>query len=395
VEITNCHVHTFTQAHTPDRFLPWPVPALVRLRFIRWLLAWVARVFDKRRATALGRYAQIIETSYSKTQAEVFEIVRGFYPEGTRFVLLPMDMTMMNAGRVHVGIDEQHDEIIALRDAYPEGQLVPFAAVDPRHERIVEKTIALIEQQGFRGLKLYPPTGYHPFDKRLWPLYQYAEEHDLPVLTHCSRPASVQYRGQPTEEMRIDPVGENPLSGDRYELLTRFTDPDAYRPLLERHPRLRVCLAHFGGAGDWTRYLDRPWDAIKDVADPSWLTKILGMLRSGAYPNLWTDVSYTLYANDEHTYLLKALLSDPRVSSRVLFGSDFYVVENAELEERRRSVRLRAVLGEELFDTIARENPRRFLGEPREPVFPPVERAEGEPARSEQTDQEGTARLRF
>jgi uncharacterized protein len=87
------------------------------------------------------------------------------------------------------------------------------------------------------------------------------------------------------------------------------------------------------------------------------------MLRSGQYPNLWTDVSYTLYANDEHVYLLKALLSDPRVSSRVLFGSDFYVVENAELEERRRSVRLRAVLGEELFNTIARENPRRFLGE--------------------------------
>lgn len=86
------------------------------------------------------------------------------------------------------------------------------------------------------------------------------------------------------------------------------------------------------------------------------------MLRSGSYPNLWTDISYTLYANDEHVYLLKVLLSDPRVCSRVLFGSDFYVVENAELEERRRSVRLRAVLGEELFNTIAHENPLRFLG---------------------------------
>src|SRR5712691_11237676 len=87
------------------------------------------------------------------------------------------------------------------------------------------------------------------------------------------------------------------------------------------------------------------------------------MLRAGSYPNLWTDISYTLYANDEHVYLLKVLLSDPRVSSRVLFGSDFYVVENAELEERRRSVRLRAMLGEDVFDAIARENPKRFLGE--------------------------------
>jgi hypothetical protein len=80
-------------------------------------------------------------------------------------------------------------------------------------------------------------------------------------------------------------------------------------------------------------------------------------------PRLGSKTSYTLYAGDEHVYLLKVLLSDPRVSIRVLFGSDFYVVENAELDERRRSVRLRSVLGEDLFNTIARENPSRFLGE--------------------------------
>ena len=128
-------------------------------------------------------------------------------------MLLPMDMTMMNAGRVHVGIDEQHDEIVALRDAYPEELLIPFAAVDPRHERIVDKTIALVERDRFRGLKLYPPTGYHPFDRRLWPLYEYAEARGLPVMTHCSRPSSVKYRGDPTPEMRIDPVSDEPLRG--------------------------------------------------------------------------------------------------------------------------------------------------------------------------------------
>jgi uncharacterized protein len=289
--------------------------------------------------------------------------VRGFYPEGTRFVLLPMDMTKMNAGGVAVGIDEQHEEIAALRSAYPDSTVIPFATVDPRHEGIVEKTIALIERRGFRGLKLYPPTGYHPYDRRLWPLYEYAQDRNLPVLTHCSRPASVQYRGEPTDEMRTDPVTGGKLNLGRFELLTLFTDPDAYRPLFERYPRLRICLAHFGGAGDWSRYLDKPWHSATDPANKSWLAKILDMLRSGEYPGLWTDISYTLYANDEHVYLLKALLSNPKVSGRVLFGSDFYVVENAELEERRRSVRLRAVIGEELFNTIARENPRQFLGE--------------------------------
>jgi len=363
VEITNCHVHIFTQAHTPDRFLPWPIPQMVRIPPVRRILSWVARLIDRERKNALGRYAQIIETSYKKTQGEVFQIVRGFYPEGTRFVVLPMDMTKMNAGRVAVGMDAQHAEIAALRSECPDSIVIPFAAVDPRHDGIVEKTIALIEQHDFRGIKLYPPTGYHPFDPRLWPLYEYAQEHNLPVLTHCSRPASVQYRGTTTVEMRTDPVTGELLNIGRLELLTRFTDPDAYMPLLEKFPRLRICLAHFGGAGDWTRYLDNPWHSGTDASKKSWLAKILDMLRSGKYPNLWTDISYTLYANDEHVYLLKVLLSDRGVTARVLFGSDFYVVENAELEERRRSVRLRAVLGEELFNTVARENPRRFLGE--------------------------------
>ncbi len=152
------------------------------------------------------------------------------------------------------------------------------------------------------------------------------------------------------------------LNASRLELLTRFTAPDAYVPLLEKHPKLRVCLAHFGGAGDWTSYLDRPCHSGMDDSTKSWLAKIADMLRDGRYPNLQTDISYTLFANDEHLYLLKVLLCDPRISSRVLFGSDFYVVENAEAEERRRSVRLRALLGDELVKTIAQDNPNEYLG---------------------------------
>jgi uncharacterized protein len=62
-------------------------------------------------------------------------------------------------------------------------------------------------------------------------------------------------------------------------------------------------------------------------------------------------------------YLLKVLLSDERLRRRVLFGSDFYVVESAELEERHQSVRVRAVLGEELWQALAHDNPRTYLGE--------------------------------
>jgi uncharacterized protein len=228
---------------------------------------------------------------------------------------------------------------------------------------VVAKTITLLEEKMFRGIKLYPPIGYHPNDPVLWPLYDYAEKYGVPVLTHCSRPSTVQYRGAPTAEMRRDPASGDPFPDSRFDLLTRFTDPDAYVPILERHPQLRVCLAHFGGAGDWDSFLKHPWESEADSSKQSWLTKILRMIRSGDYPNLWTDIAYTLFADDEYAYLLKVLLSDDRIQSRTLFGSDFYVVENAELEERRRAVHIRAVVGEEVFWRIAETNPAEFLGE--------------------------------
>jgi uncharacterized protein len=69
------------------------------------------------------------------------------------------------------------------------------------------------------------------------------------------------------------------------------------------------------------------------------------MIKSGKYENLYTDIAYTLWANEEYLYLLKVLLSDERLRRRVLFGSYFHVVKSAEFEERWRSVRVRAVLG--------------------------------------------------
>jgi predicted TIM-barrel fold metal-dependent hydrolase len=358
--ITNCHTHTFTSRQTPDRFLPWPVTYLARLPGVRHLLNWIAAVFDPKRQGPLGRYAQILDTSYRKSQLEIFGIVQGFYPHGTRFVVLPMDMTYMGAGGLQESIDVQHEQLADLQRTHSD-IVIPFAAVDPRHPDIVNKTIALLRDGPFRGIKLYPPIGSHPNDPRLAALYDYAEEHGVPVMTHCSRPASVQFRGKPTVEMETDPITGNPLNLDRYHLLELFTNPDSYKPLLAAHPKLRVCLAHFGGAGDWESYLNRPWDG--DPTNMSWLAKILDMIRSGNYPNLWTDISYTLFAEDEYVYLLKVLLSDPRITERVLYGSDFYVVENAKLEERHRAVRIRAVLGEDLFNTIARDNPRTYLGE--------------------------------
>jgi predicted TIM-barrel fold metal-dependent hydrolase len=360
--LTNCHIHTFTVDHVPKRFAGI-FGALLRIRPLRLALLALMRAIGRAPRSRLARYAQILEVSHNRTQAQIFRIARGFYPQGTRFVVLPMDMEFMNAGRIEQSLAAQHDELRRLRDEYPE-LVLPFVAVDPRRPRVVATTIALLEEQGFRGIKLYPPLGYHPNDPALADLYRYAAEHQVPILTHCTR-RGVHLRGRPPEGLLRDPESGQPLAAVASdEPIARLADPDNYLPILRRHPKLKLCLAHFGGDEEWRKYLHDPWLAGAAGVDKSWLAKIADLIKSEAYENLYTDISYTVFADEEYVHLLKVLLSDERLRKRVLFGSDFYVVENAPLEERRLAVRIRSVLGEALFDTIARENPERFLCRP-------------------------------
>jgi uncharacterized protein len=336
MQLTNCHAHTFTHEHVPDRFVPRPLAFALRWDPLRRAVFALVRRFDRGRRSRIARYCRILEVSYNKTQRDVLDQVRSYYPFGTRFIVLPMDMEYMGAGKVKAPLAEQHAELREIAHQNGLRDLVlPFAAVDARRPDVVEETKRLIEEGGFRGIKLYPPLGYHPNDPELRPLYAFAAERGIPVLTHCSRPAGVAYRGEVTERMRRDPVTGERLELGRAQLLTRFTDPDSYVPILEAYPTLKICLAHFGGAGDWKSYLERPWSPDTDPAKKSWLAKILDLLRFGEHPSLYTDIAYTVFADEEYVHLLKVLLSDERVSSHVLFGSDFYVVENAKLEERR------------------------------------------------------------
>ncbi len=346
-QVTNCHIHVFTADHVPDRFAGLGGP-LLRIRPLRRALLPLLTRFDPSPRDRIERYARILEISHHRGQAEVFELVRAMYPTGTRFVVLPMDMTYLGAGRVRASVERQHAELAALRDANAD-VIIPFAAVDPRQEGVVERTIALIERDGFRGIKLYPPVGYDVADPRLEPLYAYAENRAIPVIAHCSR-YGVYFRG------RKHPVtGERlPLLG-RADVVARLADPDRFVPVLDAHPSLKLCLAHFGGQGEWDKFVARR------PGETSWLAKIVEMITAGRYENLYADVSYTLFAAARYVHVLNDLLDDARLRSRVLYGSDFYVVEDAELDEPRGLSLLKSVLGDDRFRAIAVENPSRFL----------------------------------
>jgi predicted TIM-barrel fold metal-dependent hydrolase len=362
--IYNCHIHLFTIDDVPDRFLPMGLPTLMRFRPFRSSLVWLMRRVNPFEARDLvERYANFVQVSYTAGREEgILARVRGYYPSDTRFVVLPMDMAWMEAGKVRRPYREQLQTLAKLRDEHPE-QVLPFITVDPRREGVLELVQEFVEVHRFRGVKLYPSLGFFPFDPALYPVYVYAQAHDLPVLVHCSRGGVYKRRVTPEDPAHHPKTGQ-PLDRSHPKHYSgHYADPDNYVEVLRDFPNLRLCMAHFGGDAEWQRWLRDEWRADSPPAAKSWLAKILDLIRSGDYPNLYTDISYTIFQIDDHLPILKVLLENQQVRERVLFGSDYYMVEQEALPERQLALRIRAALGEDRFWQIAWHNPRRFLGE--------------------------------
>ncbi len=340
--IYNCHCHLFTHRHIPNGYLPLFLVPLARIEPVRRLLGLGLRgLVPWSRNDRLQRIAAFIDTAFRERQADNFAELAGYYPDNSRFVVLPMDLALMEAGPVPVDIDAQHAELAALA-AEPGNRerLIPFAHIDPRREDALKRLRHWVETHRFRGLKIYPTLGYAPDHPRLMEeIYPYLCTHNLPLISHCS-PGSVVNK-------RLGAAASHALA-----------DPDRYLPVLQQFPNLRLCLAHFGGIDEWRRQL-----TPEPQSQPTWLGKILQLMESGRYPNLYADIAYTIFNVQEHLPLLSVLLERPAVRERVLFGSDFYMVKTQRYAEKRLSIDLRHQLGEAKFWQIAETNPRRFLGE--------------------------------
>jgi predicted TIM-barrel fold metal-dependent hydrolase len=337
----------------------------VRKNLVRWL-RWLNPFSDR---DLLERYANFLDISYLNSQREIFELLRGYYPLNTVFVVLPMDMDYMGAGKMPQPYEEQLAELEELCNSADYGeQIIPFIAIDPRRPGFMDLLTHWVEEHNFRGIKLYPNLGYYPSSPALAPLWQYAESRQLPIISHCS-PGGIFQKHLPNPQERINPLTGSLLASTSPRQFARhFADPDQYVPVLEKHPYLKLCLAHFGGDEEWLRYYQQPWLGVSGnrkagiASERSWFNKIVDLLRSEKYPNLYTDIAYTVFNLTDNMPLLKVILNDPLVRERVLFGSDYYMVEQERFEERRLSILLRSVVEEDLFGKIANENPRRFLG---------------------------------
>jgi uncharacterized protein len=353
--IYNCHIHTFRDCDIPEKFLPL---GLVRLmarnksfRLISKILNYLNPFTDN---DTFDKYVNFIKTGRLGSQEEIFKkCLEAYKHDDAAFFVLTMDMEFMGAGKVPRSYDGQLSELAELTKKYP--QLHAFVHIDPRRDGYLELFRKCVDEWGFKGLKIYPPIGYFPYDERLFPIYDYCQQMGIPVMAHCSPYNPTHFKGKYSDLYALLKPSHHPINvkgKNRKELCSQFTHPRNWLEVSARFPDLKVCFAHFGSAYYWERYLKKPNDA------GNWVNIIKELI--GEHPNFYADVSFTMH-DSEFFPVLKGMMNDDKLKDKILFGSDFYMVETKD-DEVSFVNDLRHHIGDALFMKMAFDNVIAYSG---------------------------------
>ncbi|WP_299764441.1 amidohydrolase family protein [uncultured Dokdonia sp.] len=449
----------------------------------------------------LERYLLMGRFSFYGSQKEVAQRALFQLPPGSKMVILPMDMEYMGAGKTKVtdAMLEDKDKKLAagwdesdfsntfryqMRELWDfvesrrknDGAYYPFLFLDPRRikaegesffkYRVVNNKMVLedcfvktyMEDRKFSGFKIYPALGYYVFDEHLLPLWRYAVENNIPIMTHCVV-GVIYYRGKKKKEWNFHPIFKqfykSKYAADSFpepmllpqtkavDIQSNFTHPMNYLCLLEEVflrelvgnakneavrtlfgytnentsltftlENLKICLAHYGGEEEWTKFLetDRDVYALSMVKNPDegidfmkndkgnfswskinslwhdtdWYSLISSIIMN--YNNMYADLSYIISKPSIHPLLNQTLAKGAdfdeqyilyqnetsdnqkafhlkgrnRLRSHILYGTDFYVVRNHN-SDKDLYAQTRDALDKEEFDLIARENTHNYL----------------------------------
>jgi len=215
------------------------------------------------------------------------------------------------------------------------GRILPFVAVSTRRPDHFALMRQAIEAHGFVGVKLYPSLGSPVDSPAMLRVYDYCVEHDVPVLLHCSRGGF--YESESTRDLG---------------------NPALWADILDARPGLRVCFAHAGGLGQGILSPGGP-------KPPQWPHTIMELML--AFDQVYTDLAYhtdQMTGPDvEARYLtwLRALLADPVLGRRVIWGSDFWLVRLSLGIVHYRNWFISRLSAAELTQ-VMEDAPRRFLG---------------------------------
>ena len=170
LEIIDCHCHIAAEEHTPRSFIEGSI----------------ANMTTALAAQGLPVTSRKLMTMFlSKMQDPLCDgLVAEMADAGiVKSVLLIADFTYALRDCV-LTIEESFQKHREVLSRHP-GKFEIFGGVDPRWGKdglaLFERSLA---EFGFRGLKLYPPCGFSPSDRTLFPYYELCAHYHVPVLLH-------------------------------------------------------------------------------------------------------------------------------------------------------------------------------------------------------------------
>lgn len=194
---------------------------------------------------------------------------------------------------------------------------LPFASVDPNTDPEPASLLRRYLDDGAVGLKLYPSYQFfYPNERRVYPLYELAQERGIPVLFH---------------------IGSSVLPNTRL----KFCDPIHLDDLAVDFPDLVVVMAH-GGRGFW-------YDACAFLV--------------AHHPNFYIDVTGLVPSR-----LLEHFPELARIADKVVFGSDWPAMPRSPGENAEAIASL--PLPPDAVEKILRGNAIRLLRLHSAPVAP-------------------------
>ena len=120
-----------------------------------------------------------------------------------------------------------NEEVARFVRAHP-GRLLGAIYVDPRKPDSRE-TVKRYAAEGFKSVKMFPPTGFFPDDERWFPVYECIAALDLPVLFHTGLTGLVY----------PNPAGRRNTS-------SFYADPMRLDMVAKAFPEMKILLAHMG-----------------------------------------------------------------------------------------------------------------------------------------------------
>jgi predicted TIM-barrel fold metal-dependent hydrolase len=159
------------------------------------------------------------------------------------------------------------------------GKFYAVGGVDPRRPDAADIARRALEDDGLRGIKLYPPSGFFPSDPKCYPIYDLCAEMGRPVVFHTA------LIGYPHDASYANPLGVMGVQKD--------------------FPHLTIVLAHSG--------------------HPSWGAEAIEV--AAAHPNTYQELSnwnHELHSETAREGVLQTLaqMRNHVGAHRMMFGSD-------------------------------------------------------------------------